>query len=78
LISAGYSPSATLFLFITASILVPLPFLFSLCKVKGKMVAGGSNSLVISAACHCYVSPHEERQQSSPSPSQEENTGENP
>lgn len=56
LIAMGYSPPAILSLFIVACILIPLPFLFSLRKLQGKMVAGASNSLVISAACHCCVS----------------------
>ncbi|KAI1395263.1 hypothetical protein F4819DRAFT_478975 [Hypoxylon fuscum] len=34
---------------------MPLPLLFSLRQLQGNMVAGGSNSLVLSAACHCYV-----------------------
>ncbi|KAJ3568537.1 hypothetical protein NPX13_g6390 [Xylaria arbuscula] len=33
-------------------------------KVKGTMVIGGTNSLVISAACHTYISPRERNQQS--------------
>ncbi|KAI0898651.1 hypothetical protein F4806DRAFT_494311 [Annulohypoxylon nitens] len=56
LIALGYSPPAILSLFIVACLLVPLPLLLSLRKPQGKMVAGASNSLVISAACHCRVS----------------------
>ncbi|KAI0382068.1 hypothetical protein F5Y04DRAFT_270683 [Hypomontagnella monticulosa] len=55
-ISLGYSPPAILALFIVACILIPLPFLFSLRKLRCKMVAGGSDSLVLAAACHCYAS----------------------
>ncbi|KAI1753982.1 hypothetical protein F4782DRAFT_539270 [Xylaria castorea] len=66
LIATGYSASATLLLFITTLVLVPLPLLFSLYKLKGEMIAGGSNSLVISAACHCHISPSQRRQESSP------------
>ncbi|KAI1090732.1 hypothetical protein F5B19DRAFT_462055 [Rostrohypoxylon terebratum] len=57
LISLGYSPPAILTLFIVVCLLIPLPFLFSLRKLQNKMVAGASNSLVISAACHCRVPP---------------------
>lgn len=51
-ISLGYSPSALLALFITSSIAFCLPVFLGFRKLKGDMVAGGSNSLVMSAACH--------------------------
>lgn len=52
LISLGYSPSALLMLFISCAVALCLPVLFGLRKLKGDMVAGGTNSLVMSAACH--------------------------
>ncbi|KAI3330772.1 hypothetical protein F4824DRAFT_330161, partial [Ustulina deusta] len=65
LIAIGYSPPATLALLIVVFLLFPLPFFFSQTKVKGAMVNGGTNSLVISAACHSYISPRERNQQPS-------------
>ncbi|KAI2782324.1 hypothetical protein F4815DRAFT_462719 [Daldinia loculata] len=63
----GYSPPAMLSIFIVCCVLVPLPLLFSLRKPKGKMVIGGSDSLVVSAACHCLISSSTEAQsQTSP------------
>ncbi|KAI1476650.1 hypothetical protein F4774DRAFT_420586 [Daldinia eschscholtzii] len=55
LVSLGYSASAILALFIVGCTIAPLPLLLSLRKPKGNMVAGGSNSLVMSAACHCFI-----------------------
>ncbi|OTB14352.1 hypothetical protein K445DRAFT_302510 [Daldinia sp. EC12] len=56
LISLGYSTPAILALLIVSCTIIPLPLLLSLRKPKGSMVAGGSNSLVMSAACHCFIS----------------------
>ncbi|KAI1465716.1 uncharacterized protein F4812DRAFT_461410 [Daldinia caldariorum] len=56
LVSLGYSAAALLALLVVSCTIVPLPLLLSLRKPKGKMVAGGWDSLVISAACHCFVS----------------------
>ncbi|KAI6084678.1 hypothetical protein F4821DRAFT_279952 [Hypoxylon rubiginosum] len=72
IVSLGYSPIAVLFLFIFTFVLIPLPFFFSLRKLKGKMIAGGSNSLVLSAACHCYIPPPSESQAQPSPPSNDE------
>lgn len=74
IVSLGYSPIAVLFLFIFTFVLIPLPFFFSLRKLKGKMIAGGSNSLVLSAACHCYIPPPSESQAQPSPPSNDEST----
>ncbi|KAJ2982620.1 hypothetical protein NUW58_g6403 [Xylaria curta] len=56
LVALRHSPIAILSLLISVSAVVPLPLLVSFRKLKNNMVVGGSNSLVISAACHCYAS----------------------
>ncbi|KAI1390105.1 uncharacterized protein F4822DRAFT_443108 [Hypoxylon trugodes] len=56
LISLGYSPSALLIFSILCFIALCLPILFGFYKLKGDIVAGGSNSLVLSA-CHVYRQP---------------------
>lgn len=48
----GVSGSAILALFILSSVLCISLALFSLRKMSGDMVSGGTNSLVMSAACH--------------------------
>ncbi|KAI1111268.1 hypothetical protein F5Y14DRAFT_464695 [Nemania sp. NC0429] len=59
LVTIEHSPLFFLLLFITGFlfILVP-PLCFASLRVKGDMVAGGWNSLVISAACHVPDSEH--------------------
>lgn len=62
LISLGYSTGFILVLFILCVVLIiSPPLLLSLQRLKGDMVAGGSNSLVISAACHVTDINVEER-----------------
>ncbi|KAH8659855.1 hypothetical protein BX600DRAFT_51176 [Xylariales sp. PMI_506] len=56
LVAVGFSPPAILTLMIISIVLCIFPILWSLRKVKGNMVAGGSNSLIMSAACHACVS----------------------
>ncbi|KAI0160828.1 hypothetical protein GGR52DRAFT_561863 [Hypoxylon sp. FL1284] len=56
ILSLGYSPQAILALLAIGCILLPLPLFFGFRRPHGKMVAGGCNSLVLSAACHCYES----------------------
>lgn len=51
-IAVGVSGSAILALFIISSVLCISLALFSLRKLSGDMVSGGTNSLVMSAACH--------------------------
>lgn len=50
--AVGVSGSAILTLFVISSVLCISLALFSFRKVPGDMVSGGTNSLVISAACH--------------------------
>ncbi|KAI3330453.1 hypothetical protein F4824DRAFT_478678 [Ustulina deusta] len=57
LVALGYSVPAILALLATMSALALVPFVFSFIRLRGNMVAGGSDSLVISAACHCSLSP---------------------
>ncbi|KAI1426552.1 hypothetical protein F5Y12DRAFT_741485 [Xylaria sp. FL1777] len=53
LIAIGYSPLFFLLLFIASFLFIICPpVLLGFSKMKGNMVAGGWNSLVISAACH--------------------------
>lgn len=54
-IAVGVSGQAFLILFIISGVLCVLPVLFSFRKSPGDMVSGGTNSLVISAACHVSV-----------------------
>ncbi|KAI1353029.1 hypothetical protein F5Y01DRAFT_323741 [Xylaria sp. FL0043] len=51
-IAIGYSPFFILGLFIAGIVIMTLPPLLGFSKMKGDMVAGSWNSLVISAACH--------------------------
>ncbi|KAI0196913.1 hypothetical protein F4808DRAFT_299763 [Astrocystis sublimbata] len=55
IVALGYSPTAMLALLISALVFIPLPALVSFRKLKNAMVLGGSNSLIISATCHCYA-----------------------
>lgn len=48
----GVSGSAILIMFVISGVLCISLALFSLRKVSGDMVSGGTNSLVMSAACH--------------------------
>lgn len=48
----GVSGSAILALFVLSSVLCISLALFSLRKMSGDMVCGGTNSMVMSAACH--------------------------
>lgn len=56
LIALGASGSALLAMTIFSVTVGCLPAVFSLRKTPGSMVSGGSNSLVLSAACHGSVS----------------------
>lgn len=56
MISIGYSPLSLLVLSVVAFVAIPIPIFFSLQRVQGVMVSGGSSSLVISAACHSFSS----------------------
>ncbi|KAI0191032.1 hypothetical protein EV127DRAFT_453382 [Xylaria flabelliformis] len=52
-IAVGFSPLFFLVLFIASFLLIILPLvLLGFYKMKGRMVTGGWNSLVVSAACH--------------------------
>lgn len=53
--AVGVSGSAFLILLVISTMLCCLPFLFSFRKLPGDMVSGGTNSLVLSAACHVSV-----------------------
>lgn len=50
--AGGYSASGLLILFVTGLVVSITPIAMSWWKVSGIMVSGGSDSLVISAACH--------------------------
>lgn len=47
-----FSAPAILSLLVTSSVLVSLAVVLSLWRVPSAMISGGSNSLVLSAACH--------------------------
>lgn len=51
-INIGFSATAILIMLILSLVFISLPVIFSLRKAPADMVAGGSNSLVLSAACH--------------------------
>lgn len=51
----GVSGKALLTMLIVSTLLCFLPVVFSHRKVPGSIVSGGSNSLVLSAACHASV-----------------------
>jgi hypothetical protein len=52
LVAVAYSPLALFTLGVVCLAIVPLSLVFAMKRLKGNMVAGGSNSLVLSAACH--------------------------
>ncbi|KAK8094977.1 hypothetical protein PG997_001662 [Apiospora hydei] len=52
IVAVGYSPIAIFTILILGVALASIPFLVSLYTLPGDMIAGGSNSLVLSAACH--------------------------
>lgn len=51
-IAIGYSGLSLLIFFCLCLVVVMSPFFFRYRKLKGNMVVGGTNSLVLSAACH--------------------------
>ncbi|KAK6845649.1 hypothetical protein PG995_015759 [Apiospora arundinis] len=53
-VAVGYSPPAILGLLILGSILATVPLFVSLYRLPGDMIAGGCNTLVLSAACHAF------------------------
>ncbi|KAF3763462.1 hypothetical protein M406DRAFT_74077 [Cryphonectria parasitica EP155] len=55
LVAMGVSGLALLIMTLVSALLCCIPIAFSYRKVPGTMVAGGSNSLVLSAACHASV-----------------------
>ncbi|KAK7921574.1 hypothetical protein PG985_009596 [Apiospora marii] len=62
-IGAGYSDSSLLILLILGTIFVLSPFFFKGTKLPSGMVFGGTNSLVLSAACHVPRMPASEGRQ---------------
>ncbi|KAI0882824.1 uncharacterized protein GGS22DRAFT_190805 [Annulohypoxylon maeteangense] len=50
------SPPAILAFFVTCIAIVFIPILYGLRKLPGDMVVGACDSLVLSAACHSYIS----------------------
>ncbi|KAI0376273.1 hypothetical protein F5Y04DRAFT_273865 [Hypomontagnella monticulosa] len=54
----GYSPRGIFAFLLLSSILSMIPILYSFRKLPGDMVVGACDSLVLSAACHPYISPH--------------------
>ncbi|KAI1636536.1 hypothetical protein F4809DRAFT_375614 [Biscogniauxia mediterranea] len=58
-IGIGYSTIAILVVLILAVILSLVPFVICWFKIKGPMVMGGCDSMVISAACHIAPIPEE-------------------
>lgn len=54
-IAMGYSSLAVLITFVVGCIIVITPLFFRRRKLKNEMVLGGTNSLVLSAACHVPV-----------------------
>ncbi|KAI0861198.1 hypothetical protein F4860DRAFT_524624 [Xylaria cubensis] len=64
-IAVGFSPLFFLVLFIASFLLIILPpVLLGFYKMKGRMVTGGWNSLVVSAACHVPNSENDHIEQS--------------
>lgn len=51
-VGIGYSTTAILVTFLISLFLITVPIALSLKKYQGSMVVAGSNSMVISAACH--------------------------
>jgi hypothetical protein len=57
LVVAGYTTSNNILaLFAALVVLAPLPWILAMRRLDGHMPVGGTNSLVISAACHCSSS----------------------
>ncbi|KAK7947810.1 uncharacterized protein PG986_008696 [Apiospora aurea] len=54
-VTVGYSPPAVLATLILGATLATVPLLVGLYKLPGDMVAGGCNSLVLSALCHAVL-----------------------
>lgn len=54
----GYSPLGILSFLLLSLILAILPILYSLRTLPGDMVVGACDSLVLSAACHPYISTY--------------------
>lgn len=54
-VGIGYSSIALLAILVSAVVLAVIPFTLARRTIKGSMPLGGSNSLVISAACHVPV-----------------------
>lgn len=50
----SYSPLAVLITLLVGATLATVPIFVSLYRLPGDMVAGGCNSLVLSAACHAF------------------------
>lgn len=50
----SYSPLAVLITLIVSTMLATVPIFVSLYRLPGDMVAGGCNSLVLSATCHAF------------------------
>ncbi|KAI2463253.1 hypothetical protein F4781DRAFT_133484 [Annulohypoxylon bovei var. microspora] len=61
----GFSPPAILTFFIVCLSIVFIPIIYGLRKLPGDMVAGACDSLVLSAACHPYLSAATPRQDES-------------
>jgi hypothetical protein len=51
-IAMGYSPLSLVVSFCVLLVFVVSPLIFRTRKLKNDMVVGGTNSLVLSAACH--------------------------
>lgn len=74
-VGVSVSGSATLSLFVISAVLCCLPLLFSLRKVPGDMVSGGTNSMVLAAACHVSTTARGKRAAKSFTSSTTERTG---
>ncbi|KAK8133474.1 hypothetical protein PG984_005486 [Apiospora sp. TS-2023a] len=74
-VAAGYSDLSILILLICGTVFVTSPLWFKGIKLKSDMVFGGTNSLVLSAACHVPKvprHPEEARPIATPTPIQDE------
>ena len=54
-VGIGYSTMSLLVLFLVACVLATIPIILGARKMRSAMVIGGSNSFVISAACHVPI-----------------------
>lgn len=45
----------TLAIFVIAAVLIPIPLILSLRRAKGPMLRGGTDSVIIAAACHVPI-----------------------